>query len=70
MTSTPLSIDRRNLLGLTALTLNMDMHSRLFPREKVETEAAFAKNRRTHGRNDTRNACSRKRRLDRMAFRG
>jgi hypothetical protein len=36
-------------LCLTVLPLNMDMHSRFFPREEVEPEAAFAKYRWTHG---------------------
>jgi hypothetical protein len=30
--------------GLPTLTLNMDMHPRLFPREKVETKTTFSKN--------------------------
>src|SRR3989304_176072 len=47
--------------GLTALPLNVHVHSRFFPRKEVETEAAFAKNRWTHGQDDTRNACSWKR---------
>jgi hypothetical protein len=36
-------------LCLTVLPLNMDMHPRLFSREEVEPEAAFAKYRWTHG---------------------
>jgi len=44
-------------LGFTTLALNMHMHSRLFPREEVETEAAFAENRWTHEQDDTRNTC-------------
>jgi len=35
-------------LGLTILPLNMHMHYRLFPREKVEPETAFTKNCWTH----------------------
>src|ERR1035437_64877 len=49
-------------LGFTALALNVHMHSRFFAREEVETEAPFAKNCWTHGEDDTRNACSGKRR--------
>jgi hypothetical protein len=49
-------------LGLAALALNVHMHPGFFPREEVETEAAFAKNRWTHVQDDTRNTCSGKRR--------
>ncbi len=41
-------------LGFAVLPLNVHMHSRFFPREEVEPEAAFAKYGWTHGRNDTR----------------
>lgn len=40
-------------LGLIVLPLNVYMHARLLPREEVEPEAAFTKNSRTHGRNNT-----------------
>lgn len=41
-------------LCLTALTLNMDVHPRLLPREEVEPEPAFPEYCGTHWRNDTR----------------
>lgn len=41
-------------LGLSTLPLNVDVNPWFLPGEEVEPEAALAKYRRTHGRNDTR----------------
>jgi len=58
-----LKIGFKPKLGLSILAVNMHMHSRFFSREEIETKATFAKNSRTHERNDTRTGGAWKRRL-------
>jgi hypothetical protein len=41
-------------LGLAIFSLNVNVHSRLFPRKEIEAKTTFAKNRWTHHGNDTR----------------
>jgi hypothetical protein len=48
-------------LGLTVLALYVHMHSRFLAREEIESKTTLAKNSWTHGKDDTRNTCSRKR---------